>query len=140
MSGIKVFGVIGAGQMGRGIAQVAAQTGWQVLLLDTSRELAEKGRAYIEGAVARLVDRGKISPSDGGSLLSRIRPVADYQELGDVDFVIGYLNTTSFANRRILGDDADAFERDVRETLLAFNLSNRFERVLDAGWVTARKR
>ena len=43
MSTIAVFGVIGAGQMGQGIAQVAAQTGCQVLLLDASAELAEQG-------------------------------------------------------------------------------------------------
>jgi 3-hydroxybutyryl-CoA dehydrogenase len=88
MSNIHVFGVIGAGQMGRGIAQVAAQTGCEVPLLDASLELAEQGCQQIQRAVARLVERGKVSSSDGEALVSRIRPVGDYAAFGDADFVI----------------------------------------------------
>jgi 3-hydroxybutyryl-CoA dehydrogenase len=88
MSTIAVFGVIGAGQMGQGIAQVAAQTGCQVLLLDASAELAEQGLKRIERAVARLVEKGKVSSPDGEAIVSRVKPVGDYAELGDADFVI----------------------------------------------------
>jgi 3-hydroxybutyryl-CoA dehydrogenase len=88
MSTIAVFGVIGAGQMGQGIAQVAAQTGCQVPLLDASPELAEQGLKRIERAVARLVEKGKVSSSDGEAAVSRVKPAADYAALGDADFVI----------------------------------------------------
>jgi 3-hydroxybutyryl-CoA dehydrogenase len=88
MSDIQVFGVIGAGQMGRGIAQVAAQTGCQVPLLDATLELAEQGCKQIQRAVARLVEKGKVSASDGEAITSRVRPVSDYAEMGNADFVV----------------------------------------------------
>jgi 3-hydroxybutyryl-CoA dehydrogenase len=88
MSTIAVFGVIGAGQMGQGIAQVAAQTGCQVLLLDASPELAEQGLKRIERAVARLVEKGKVSSPDGEAIVSRVKPAGDYAVLADADFVI----------------------------------------------------
>jgi 3-hydroxybutyryl-CoA dehydrogenase len=88
MSTIAVFGVIGAGQMGQGIAQVAAQTGCQVLLLDASAELAEQGLKRIERAVARLVEKGKVSSPDGEALVSRIKPAGDYAVLADADFAV----------------------------------------------------
>ena len=88
MSTIAVFGVIGAGQMGQGIAQVAAQTGCQVLLLDASPELAEQGLKRVERAVARLVEKGKVSSPDGEAIVSRIKPAGDYAVLADADFVI----------------------------------------------------
>ena len=85
---IGVFGVIGAGQMGRGIAQVAAQTGYQVPLLDASLELAEAGRKQLERAIGRLVERGKLSPTEGEAAAARVVPVADYAALAEADFVI----------------------------------------------------
>jgi 3-hydroxybutyryl-CoA dehydrogenase len=88
MSEVKVFGVIGAGQMGRGIAQVAAQTGCRVPLLDASLELAEAGRKQLERAVARLVDRGKLGSAEGEALVARVVPVADYSALAEADFAI----------------------------------------------------
>jgi 3-hydroxybutyryl-CoA dehydrogenase len=88
MSEIKILGVIGAGQMGQGIAQVAAQAGCQVPLLDASLELAEAGHKGLERAVARLVERGKTSASEGDALLARVTPVKGYADLGDADFVV----------------------------------------------------
>jgi len=88
MSEIGVFGVIGAGQMGRGIAQVAAQTGCRVPLLDASLELAEAGRKQLERAIGRQVERGKLSPTEGEAVVARIEPVADYAALAEADFVI----------------------------------------------------
>ena len=85
---IEILGVIGAGQMGQGIAQVAAQAGYQVPLLDASLELAEAGRKRLELAVARLVERGKASASEGEALLARVTPVKDYDALADADFVV----------------------------------------------------
>ena len=88
MSSIEVFAVIGAGQMGQGIAQVAARTGFQVPLLDASLELSEQGCRQIQRAVARLVEKGRVSLSDGEAIVSRIMPVGDCAELGEADFVI----------------------------------------------------
>ena len=88
MTDIKVFGVIGAGQMGRGIAQVAAQTGFDVKLLDASRELAEQGVARIGKDLARQVERGKLAADERDRLLARIAPVGAYAELAGCDLAV----------------------------------------------------
>jgi 3-hydroxybutyryl-CoA dehydrogenase len=88
MSGVKTFGVIGAGQMGRGIAQLAAQAGCQVPLLDASLELAEAGCEQLQGAVGRLVERGKLDAKEGEAIVARIVPGADYAALEEADFVV----------------------------------------------------
>jgi len=88
MSNIAVFGVIGAGQMGQGIAQVAARAGCRVPLLDASPELAEQGFARIERAVARLVEKGKLGSADAEGIVSRIEPAGDYALLAEADFVV----------------------------------------------------
>jgi len=88
MSEIEIFGVIGAGQMGRGIAQVAAQAGCQVPLLDASLDLAEAGRKQLERAIGRLVERGKLDAKEAEAIVARIVPAADYAALAEADFVV----------------------------------------------------
>ncbi|MCL6636560.1 MAG: 3-hydroxybutyryl-CoA dehydrogenase [Alicyclobacillus sp.] len=69
--------VAGAGQMGRGIAQVLAEAGYAVVLCDTSQALAERGRALIADQWQRAVARGKLTPDAAAAALARIEPVAD---------------------------------------------------------------
>ncbi len=71
---IERLAVIGAGQMGAGIAQVAALAGLEVVLGDASPELAKKGIDRIGAAVSKLVEKGKLTPGDRTALLSRIKP------------------------------------------------------------------
>ncbi len=85
---IQVFGVIGAGQMGRGIAQVAAQSGYRVKLLDASEEQAEAGKARIGKALQRLVDKGRMEADACEATLSRIEPTGDYADLKEADLVV----------------------------------------------------
>ncbi len=75
MNDIEILGVLGAGQMGGGIAQVAAATGLRVLLADRDRATAEAGKAKIAKALARLVDKGKIDGARRDEILGRIEPV-----------------------------------------------------------------
>ncbi len=70
-----VLSVVGAGQMGAGIAQVCAQFGYTVLLADVSVERAQAGKAAIEKALTRQVDKGKLEPNLRDSALGRITPV-----------------------------------------------------------------
>jgi 3-hydroxybutyryl-CoA dehydrogenase len=88
MSEIRVFGVIGAGQMGRGIAQVAAQSGFDVRLLDATLAQAEQGVARIGKDLARQVERGKLDAATRDAVLARMTPVGDYAGLAPCDFVV----------------------------------------------------
>ncbi len=85
---IKRVGVVGAGQMGRGIAQVAAATGLEVVLSDASQELAEKGKDKIGKVLSRQVDKGKMTAEDRDALLARITPVDGPAAFGEVDLAV----------------------------------------------------
>src|SRR5918998_1610254 len=85
---IASVGVIGAGQMGNGIAHVAALAGFSVLLNDTSEERIQAGLATIDGNLARQVGSGRISEDDRRAALARIGPAASLDALGEVDLAI----------------------------------------------------
>jgi 3-hydroxybutyryl-CoA dehydrogenase len=85
---IAKIGIIGAGQMGGGIAHVCALAGHDVSLNDVSRERIEQGLAAIAKNLSRQVKSGKIAEAESKAALARIRPVADYGGLADRDLVI----------------------------------------------------
>jgi 3-hydroxybutyryl-CoA dehydrogenase len=84
----KTFAVVGAGQMGAGIAQVAAQTGMKVLLNDMSLERAQAGKAKIEKDLHRLVEKGKMDAGKAKEILGLIEPVGDLASLKAADFIV----------------------------------------------------
>ena len=86
--GIRVVGVVGAGQMGAGIAQVCAQAGCDVRLGDVDAAIAERGRAAIETALDRRVARGKMTAEEKSVVLARVTAVADPAEFAPCDLVI----------------------------------------------------
>lgn len=88
MSEVRRLGVVGAGQMGRGIAQVAAAAGVQVALADADAALAGKGRDEIASGLAKLVQKGKLAGDEREATLGRIEAVANLTALAEVDFVI----------------------------------------------------
>ena len=88
MTQIKTIGVLGAGQMGGGIAHVAAAAGYAVLLADVDRQRAEAGKARIDTFMQRSVDKGKMAADDKQAALDRITCVAGIEDLGDADFAI----------------------------------------------------
>lgn len=85
---IKIFGVVGAGQMGNGIAQVAAASGLQVIMSDISMEFAQKGKETIARNVGRLLQKEKISPDEAEKLLCRIIPTDDLAQMASVDYLV----------------------------------------------------
>ncbi|MBB4617435.1 3-hydroxybutyryl-CoA dehydrogenase [Sphingomonas abaci] len=85
---METVGVIGAGQMGAGIAQVSAQAGYRVLLSDVSRDQAETGKAGIARALDRLVAKEKIAADARDATLARIEPVASTDAMGEAALVI----------------------------------------------------
>ena len=85
---VKTFGVVGAGQMGNGIAQVAAQSGLTVIMSDVSRALVEKGKAAIAANLDRAVKKGKMTEADKTAVLDRIRLTEDLKPMALCEFVV----------------------------------------------------
>jgi 3-hydroxybutyryl-CoA dehydrogenase len=85
---IQKIGVLGSGQMGGGIAQTAAQSGFDVYLADVSLELAEKGKAKIAAQLKKLIEKAKITEVDAQTILSKITPVGKFADLASADLVI----------------------------------------------------
>lgn len=85
---IRTIGVLGAGQMGSGIAQVAAAAGYDVLLADASLELAQKGRAKIDAVLGKQVDKGKMTAEARTALVGRIQAIAGPADFAKADLVI----------------------------------------------------
>jgi 3-hydroxybutyryl-CoA dehydrogenase len=81
-------GIVGAGQMGSGIAQVCAAAGLEVSLVDVSDAALDRGMAAIGAGLERLVKKGSLSATDKAVVLSRIRSATDYAGLKDVGLVI----------------------------------------------------
>ena len=81
-------GVIGAGQMGAGIAQVSAAAGYHVYLSDLDLAKAETGKAGIAKALDRLIAKEKMGREEADNLLSRIEPVATYEPMADAGLII----------------------------------------------------
>ncbi|MGB7291066.1 MAG: 3-hydroxybutyryl-CoA dehydrogenase [Thermodesulfobacteriota bacterium] len=85
---VKKVGVVGAGTMGAGIAQVVASSGRDVVLLDISDSSLDRGMNTITNSLARLVKKGEIKEGDSNSILARINPTTKFEDLGGVDLVI----------------------------------------------------
>lgn len=85
---IQTIGIIGAGQMGNGIAHVFAQAGYAVQMQDISESFAAKGVATIDKNLQRGVDKGKLTPEDKAAVLGRIRTTTKLEDLAGCDIVI----------------------------------------------------
>ena len=97
---LKKIGVVGAGFMGAGIAQVTAAAGLQVALIDRDQETADKGKAGLHKALSDRVMKGRMKGAERDELLARIVPTADYASLKDCDLVIEAV----FEDRKIKSD------------------------------------
>jgi len=85
---VKTYGVIGSGQMGNGIAQVAAMSGLYVIMNDINDEFVDKGYATITKNLDRSVEKGKISKEDRDGTLERITKSVDIRDMANCDFVV----------------------------------------------------
>lgn len=93
--------VIGAGQMGAGIAQVSAQAGYHVYLSDVKLEVAEGARQFVGKQLQRLVDKEKIDADAARTALERIEPVATYEPMADAGLIIEAATEREDVKRRI---------------------------------------
>ena len=87
---VRRLGVLGAGMMGAGIAHVSALAGIEVVLIDASREFAERGRAHAAKLLAKEVEKGRRTQAQADAVLARITPTVDYAAL---DETVGDLET-----------------------------------------------
>jgi 3-hydroxybutyryl-CoA dehydrogenase len=85
---VRAVGIVGCGTMGSGIAEVVARAGASALVLETSQELLDAGRARIERSLATAVERGKLEVADRDAALERISGAVDVAAFADVDLVI----------------------------------------------------
>jgi 3-hydroxybutyryl-CoA dehydrogenase len=85
---VKRVGIVGSGIMGSGIAEVAAKSGFEVVLRSRAQQTADAMVAGLEKSLAKQVERGKLEPSDRDATLGRVRAVADLGELADCDLVV----------------------------------------------------
>ena len=85
---IKTIGVVGAGQMGGGIAQVAAQAGIDIIMHDVSEELCKKGLDAVARNLDRMVQRGRFKPEERERVMRHIRTTTRLEDLAEADFVI----------------------------------------------------
>jgi 3-hydroxybutyryl-CoA dehydrogenase len=118
---ISKVGVIGAGQMGNGIAHVAALAGYTVLLNDTSEERVQAGLATIDGNLARQVASGRIEEADRKAATARIQPALSLEALGDVDLAIESVIENETVKRKIFTELCLSLKP---EALLATNTSS----------------
>ncbi len=113
-------GILGAGMMGAGIAYATAMAGIDVVLLDTTVESAEKGKAYSDGLLAKRVSRRRMTAEDKDATLARIHPTIDFADLAGCDMVIEAV----FEDRSIKADVTAKSEAVIAEdAIFASNTS-----------------
>jgi 3-hydroxybutyryl-CoA dehydrogenase len=118
---VKTVGVIGAGTMGHGIAQVFAQAGYSVVLVDVARPMLDRARAAIDKSLARFVDKGKLTAADRDAALHRLSTSSSVDDLHGVDYVVEAIVENADA-KRTLFTSLDALTRP--DVILASNTSS----------------
>jgi 3-hydroxybutyryl-CoA dehydrogenase len=117
---IERVGVVGAGTMGSGIAQVAASNGFEAVMRDVEEEFVENGFETIEDSLSRFVDRGSITESEAEAIQERIRGTTGLDDLADCDLVVEAVVEDMDLKQDVFGDLDEALPEDV---MLATNTS-----------------
>src|SRR5688500_13030634 len=118
---IKRVGVIGAGTMGNGIAQVFAQSGFEVRVHDAAAGAVDRARASIEKSLGKFVEKGKLTAEQRDAAIARIQPAASIDALGDVDYVVEAIVENPDVKKRLF-EDLDRVTRP--EVILSSNTSS----------------
>jgi 3-hydroxybutyryl-CoA dehydrogenase len=121
ISEIKKIGIIGAGQMGNGIAHVCGLSGYDVVINDISKDNLDKAVKVIEKNMARQVSKGKITEDVMKAAIARIKPSVELESMGDVDLVIEAATEHEETKRKIFSSVLPAIKPD---TMIASNTSS----------------
>jgi len=130
---IKKVGVVGCGQMGGGIAQVCAQSGYPVVVSEINDELLKKGLASIDSSLNRSVQKEKITQQEKDSTLARIKGTTDTRDFGDCDLVVEAAVENMELKKKIF---ADLDKVCSQQAILATNTS--CLSIIDIAMVTSR--
>jgi 3-hydroxybutyryl-CoA dehydrogenase len=98
---IRRIGVIGAGTMGNGIAQVFAQSGFEVELVDAAAPALERARGTIEKSLGKFVEKGKLSAADRDAALGRLTTTASVDAVADADYIVEAIFEDAAAKRQL---------------------------------------
>ena len=109
---IQTIGIIGAGQMGNGIAHVLAVAGYDILLTDTSNAQAQKALKAIGNNLSRQVSRGRLEQVEATDALARIQTVAGLPELAHTELVVEAATEDEDIKRKILSDLGEVLNSD----------------------------
>jgi 3-hydroxybutyryl-CoA dehydrogenase len=118
---IKTIGVIGAGTMGNGIAQVFAQSGFMVRLVDVGQPMLDRARRTIEKSLAKFVEKGTLTAADRELALKRLTTTTTLDQLSDVDYVVEAIIENAEAKAALFAS-LDAIVK--HEAILASNTSS----------------
>jgi 3-hydroxybutyryl-CoA dehydrogenase len=121
MSEIQTIGIVGAGTMGHGIAQVAAQSGYDVILVDVVPEALARGVAQIGKGLGRLVEKGKLDAAAREQALARVKPAGDLAALAAAELVVEAVVERQDVKEKVL---AELDRTCSPETILATNTSS----------------
>ncbi|MES2258459.1 MAG: 3-hydroxyacyl-CoA dehydrogenase NAD-binding domain-containing protein [Pseudomonadota bacterium] len=115
------IGVIGAGLMGAGVAQVCATAGLDVVMIDATVEQAQAGKQRLADGYAKLIQRGRMQQDKADAILARITPAADYAQLANCDLVVEAV----FEDRKVKGDVFRKLQEVLRpDAIIASNTSS----------------
>ncbi|WP_338728037.1 3-hydroxyacyl-CoA dehydrogenase NAD-binding domain-containing protein [Haladaptatus sp. DJG-WS-42] len=120
MDDINTIGVIGAGTMGNGITQVAAASGYDVVMRDIKDEFVERGLSAIDDSLSRFVSKEKLSEAEKDAAIDRITGTTEFEDLADCDLVIEAAVENMEVKQDIFSDLDDLMPEDV---VLATNTS-----------------
>jgi 3-hydroxybutyryl-CoA dehydrogenase len=118
---IETIGVIGAGTMGNGIAQVFALSGFSVTLVDVAEPMLDRARTTIEKSLGKFVEKGKLAAADRDASMARLKTATSIDRLGDADYVVEAI-VENAETKRGLFTSLDAITRP--DVILASNTSS----------------
>ncbi len=118
---VKTIGMVGAGSMGSGIAQVAAQSGYTVIMRDIDQKLVDRALASIDKFLTKSVEKGKMTADKKTEVLGRIKGTINLQDLKDVDYVIEGVNEDMELKKKVFKELDGLVRKDV---IIASNTSS----------------
>ncbi len=118
---VKQIGVVGGGQMGNGIAQVAATAGYDVVLQDIDAGMLEKAKAGIEKSLAKLVEKGKIAAADREAALKRIRTTQEVADMKGAQLVVEAIVENAEIKKKVFHNLDEILDK---QSILASNTSS----------------